>query len=44
MATTTLKAVEWNNSTLLKGDVPGAVAALKDRRSGEILVHLTRML
>jgi dihydrofolate reductase len=39
VASTTLRAVEWNNSTLLQGDVPGAVAALKDAPSGEIQVH-----
>jgi dihydrofolate reductase len=39
VASTTLKTVEWNNSALLEGDVPRAVAALKDARSGEIQVH-----
>ena len=39
VASTTLKTVEWNNSILLEGDVPSAVAALKDSRSGEIQVH-----
>jgi dihydrofolate reductase len=39
VASTTLKTAEWNNSTLLEGDVPRAVAALKDARSGEIQVH-----
>jgi hypothetical protein len=39
VASTTLKSVEWNNSTLLEGDLPRAVAALKDVRSGEIQVH-----
>lgn len=39
VASTTLKTVSWNNATLLEGDVPGAVAALKDARSGEIQVH-----
>jgi hypothetical protein len=34
-----LKAVEWNNSTLLEGDLPREVAALKDAWSGEIQVH-----
>ena len=36
VASTTLKTVEWHNSTLLEGDVPAAVAALKDAGSGEI--------
>jgi dihydrofolate reductase len=39
VASTTLKTVDWNNSTLLEGDVPDAVAALKDARRGEIQVH-----
>ena len=39
VASTTLKTVEWTNSTLLEGDVPRAVASLKDARSGEIQVH-----
>ena len=39
VASTKLKTVEWNNSTLLQGEVPTAVAALKDAQSGEIQVH-----
>jgi dihydrofolate reductase len=39
VASTTLKSVGWNNATLLDGDVPGAVAALKDSLGGEIQVH-----
>jgi dihydrofolate reductase len=39
VASTTLKTVGWNSSSLLEGDVPTAVAALKDARSGEIQVH-----
>jgi dihydrofolate reductase len=39
VASTRSTTVAWNNSTLLKGDVPEAVAALKDERSGEIQVH-----
>ncbi len=39
VASTTLKTVEWNNSSLLDGDVPGAVAVLKDGGTGEIQVH-----
>jgi dihydrofolate reductase len=39
VASTTLKTLEWRNATLLEGDVPRAVAALKDARSGEIQVH-----
>jgi len=39
VASTTLRTVEWNNSKLLQGDVPTAVGAVKDARSGEIQVH-----
>lgn len=39
VASTTLGTVGWNNSMLLVGDVPSAVAALKRERSGEIQVH-----
>jgi hypothetical protein len=37
--TATLDKVEWNNSTLLEGDVAEAVAALKDEDGPEIQVH-----
>jgi dihydrofolate reductase len=39
VASTTLDRVDWNNSTLLEGDVPSAVAKLKDEHEGEIQVH-----
>jgi dihydrofolate reductase len=39
VASTTLDKVEWNNSTLLEGDVAGAVAALKEADGPEIQVH-----
>ncbi len=39
VASTTLKRVDWNDSTLLERDAPSAVAALKDARTGEIQVH-----
>lgn len=39
VASTTLTSVAWNASTLIQGDVPGAVAALKQTRAGEIQVH-----
>ena len=39
VASRTLDAVEWNNSTLLEGDVAEAVAALKDEDGPEIQVH-----
>jgi dihydrofolate reductase len=39
VASTSLKTVAWNNSTLLRGEVPRAVAALKEAQGGEIQVH-----
>jgi dihydrofolate reductase len=39
VASTTLNRVEWNNSTLLEGDVAKAVADLKDDAGGEIQVQ-----
>jgi dihydrofolate reductase len=39
VASRTLTKVEWNNSFLLKGDVPEEVAKLKAQEGGEIQVH-----
>ena len=39
VASRTLDTVEWNNSTLLRGDVAGEVAKLKAQDGGEIQVH-----
>lgn len=39
VASKTLKKAEWNNSTVLSGDVVKAVAALKKEGTGEIQVH-----
>jgi dihydrofolate reductase len=39
VASKTLDKVEWNNSTLLEGDVAEAVAALKRQPGDEIQVH-----
>jgi len=39
VASRTLDTVEWNNSTLIKGDVGEQVAALKDQSGAEIQVH-----
>ena len=39
VASTTLDSVEWNNSTLISGDVPGYVAGLKREEGPEIQVH-----
>ena len=39
VASTTLKEpLPWSNSTLLTGDVPGAVARLKQQLSGDLLI------
>ena len=39
VASRTLKSVEWNNSTLIKGDVSKYVADLKNASGPEIQVH-----
>ena len=39
VASRTLEVVEWNNSTLIRGDVAEAVAELKEAPGGEILVY-----
>ena len=39
VASRTLKSVEWNNSTLIKGDVPKYVSELKKQSGPEIQVH-----
>jgi dihydrofolate reductase len=39
VASTTLERVEWNNSTLISGDVAEYVAELKDQDGPEIQVH-----
>lgn len=39
VASRTLETAEWNNSTLLEGDVTDAVAKLKAQEGGEIQVH-----
>ena len=39
VASTTLKQVDWNNSTLIAGDVPAYVRALKADDGPEIQVH-----
>ncbi|MGH3762256.1 dihydrofolate reductase family protein [Actinophytocola sp.] len=38
VASRTLKSVEWQNSSLLGDDVPGAVAKLREQEGGEIHV------
>jgi dihydrofolate reductase len=39
VVSTTLESPEWNNSTVLKGDVVEAVSKLKEQHDGEIVVH-----
>jgi dihydrofolate reductase len=39
VASTTLKEVDWNNSTLISGDVADYVRALKEEDGPEIQVH-----
>ena len=39
VASTTLEGLEWNNSTLIRGDVSAYVAALKEDDGPEIQVH-----
>jgi dihydrofolate reductase len=36
---TTLESADWNNSTIIKDDIPGAVAKLKQDLNGDILVN-----
>src|ERR671910_2291722 len=39
VVSSTLEEPEWNNSTVLKGDVAEEVAKLKQARDGDIVVH-----
>jgi len=39
VVSSTLKEAEWNNSTVLKGDVVEDASKLKQGRSGDIVVH-----
>ena len=39
VVSSTLKDPEWNNSTVLDGDLDEAVAKLKDENDGDIVVH-----
>ena len=39
VVSTTLKDPEWNNTTVIAGDVPAAVAKLKQEIDGDILVN-----
>ena len=44
VASTTLDSVEWANSQLLEGDVPTAVARLKEEDGPELQVHGSAVL
>ncbi len=39
VVSSTLQAPEWNNSTVLKGDVAEGVAKLRQEQDGDIVVH-----
>ena len=39
VASRTLKTLDWQNSVLIEGDVPEAVAALKNQEGPELQVH-----
>lgn len=39
VVSTTIENPEWNNSTVIAGDVAGAVGELRDRYQGDILVN-----
>ena len=39
VVSSTLDEAEWNNSTVLKGDVVGAVSKLRQETGGDIVVH-----
>ncbi len=39
VVSSTLTDPEWNNTTVLKGDVAAEVATLKERHDGDIVVH-----
>jgi dihydrofolate reductase len=39
VVSSTLETPEWNNSTVLRGDIEDEVAKLKDRHAGDIVVH-----
>jgi dihydrofolate reductase len=39
VVSSTLQDAEWTNTTLLSGDVPAAVAKLRDELDGDIVVH-----
>src|SRR5438132_14110151 len=44
VASTTLKDLEWENSHLIEGDVPEAVAELKEQHGQDLVVYGSRDL
>src|SRR5438128_8055520 len=44
VVSSTLTKPTWNNSTVLKGDVPDQLAKLKQKLDGDIVVHGSAML
>ncbi|MEV4680790.1 dihydrofolate reductase family protein [Streptomyces kurssanovii] len=44
VVSSTLEDPDWNNSSVLKGEVPGAVSRLKQELAGEIVVYGSRQL
>ena len=44
VVSSTLEDADWNNSTVITGDVPGQVKKLKDEIDGQILVSGSRRL
>ena len=39
VVSTTLESAEWSNSTIVRGDLPGALARLKQEIDGDILIN-----
>ena len=39
VVSTTLSDPEWNNTTVISGDVPEAVARIRDETGGDVVVH-----
>jgi dihydrofolate reductase len=39
VVSSTLKEPEWNNSSVLEGDLPAAVAKLREEHDGDVVVH-----
>jgi len=44
VVSTTLQSADWQNSTILRGDLASEIAAVKDRHAGDILIAGSAML